>query len=85
MPFKHNAARRRCIPRARYRFTNWPAYEVGLRRRGDLTLWLDQAALTGWAAPKRSSPGGKPALSTCWIEVAMARGKDGVPMVMPRR
>jgi len=47
MPFKHNAARRHRIPRARYRVTNWPAYEVGLRRRGDLTLWLNEAALPG--------------------------------------
>ncbi len=60
MPFKHNAAHRHRIPRARYRVTNWPAYEAGLRRRGDLTLWLDEAALAGWAAPKRSSPGGQP-------------------------
>jgi hypothetical protein len=36
-PFKHNAARRHRIPRARYRVTNWPADEAG-RRRGDLTL-----------------------------------------------
>ncbi len=47
MPFKHNAARRHRIPRARYRVTNWPAYEAGLRHRGDLTLWLDEAALAG--------------------------------------
>ena len=60
MPFKHDAARRRHIPRARYRVTNWPVYEAGLRRRGDLTLWLDEATLTGWTAPKRSSPGGQP-------------------------
>lgn len=36
MPF--NAARRHLIPHARYRATTWPAYEAGLRRRGDLTL-----------------------------------------------
>ena len=65
MPFKHHAARRHRIPRARYRVTNWPAYEAGLRRRGDLTLWLDQAALVlvGWAAPRRSTPGGQPRYS----------------------
>src|SRR4051812_50166961 len=60
MPFKHNAARRHRIPRARYRVTNWPAYEAGLRRRGDLTLCLDEAAVAGWAAPKRNTPGGEP-------------------------
>ena len=37
MPFKHNAARRHHIPRVCHRVTNWPAYEAGLRRRGDLT------------------------------------------------
>ncbi len=63
MPFKHNAARRRHIPRARYRVTNWPAYEASLRRHGDLTLWLDEAALVGWAAPKWSSPRGQPLYS----------------------
>ena len=40
MPFKHNAACRHRIPQARYRVQNWPAYEAGLKRRGDLTLWF---------------------------------------------
>jgi hypothetical protein len=71
MPFKHNAARRHRIPRARYRVTNWPAYEAGLRRRGDLTLWLDEASLAGWAAPKRSSPGGQPLYSELAIELVL--------------
>jgi len=53
------------------RVTNWPAYEAGLRRRGDLTLWLDEAALAGWAAPKRSSPGGQPLYSERAIELVL--------------
>ena len=72
MPFKHNAARRHRIPRARYRITNWPTYEAGLRRRGDLTLWMDEAALDGWAAPRRSSPGGQPLYSDLAIELVLA-------------
>ena len=71
MPFKHHAVRRHRIPRARYRVTNWPAYEAGLLRRGDLTLWLDEAALAGWAAPKRSSPGGQPLYSDAAIELVL--------------
>ncbi len=39
-----------------------------MRRRGDLTPWLDEAALDGWAAPKRSSPGGQPRHSELAIE-----------------
>ena len=71
MPFKHNAARRHHIPRARYQVTNWPAYEAGLRRRGDLTLWLDEAALAGWQAPRHSTPGGQPRYSELAIELVL--------------
>ena len=71
MPFKHNATRRHHIPRARYRVTNWPVYEAGLRRRGDLKLWLDKAALASWVAPKRSSPGGQPLHSELAIELVL--------------
>ena len=63
MPFKHNAARRHRIPTARYRVRNWREYEAGLKRRGDLTLWLDEAALAGWHAPRRTTPGGQPRYS----------------------
>ncbi len=49
IPFKHNAARRHQIRRARYRVTNWAAYEAGLRRRGDLTFWVEEAAPCGMA------------------------------------
>ncbi len=71
MPFKHNTARPHRIPRARYRVMNWPANEAGLWRRGDLTLWLDEAALAGWVAPKRSSPGRQPLFSELAIELVL--------------
>jgi len=35
---------------------NWPAYEAGLRRRGSLTLWIEDAALECW---QTSRPGGQ--------------------------
>ena len=47
MPFKYNAARRHRVPNARHRVRNWREYESGLRRRGDLTLWVDEAAMAG--------------------------------------
>ena len=71
MPFKHNAARRHHIRRARYRVTNWAAYETRLRRRGDLTFWVDEAALAGWQAPRRSTPGGQPRYSDLAIELVL--------------
>lgn len=71
MPFKHNAAHRHRIPRARYRVQNWPASEAGLGRRGDLTFWLDETALAGWHAPRRSTPGGQPLYSALAIELVL--------------
>jgi len=71
MPFKANAAHRHRIPRARYRVINWPSYEAGLRRRGDLLLWLDQDVIAGWAAPRRSTPGGQPRYSDLAIELVL--------------
>src|SRR5215218_5935481 len=71
MPFKHNAARRRHIPTARYRVRNWREYEAGLTRRGDLTLWLDEAAMAGWQAPRRTTPGGQARYSDAAIELML--------------
>src|ERR1700733_13435426 len=71
MPFKHNATRRHHIPKARRRITNWPSYEAGLRRRGDVTFWLDEAALAGWCAPRRTSRGGQPIYADLAIEVVL--------------
>jgi Transposase DDE domain len=71
MPFKHHAARRHRIPKARYRVQNWSAYEAGLKRRGDLTLWLDEAALAGWQAPRRTTPGGQAQYSDVAVELVL--------------
>ena len=71
MPFKFNASHRHRIPRARYKVTNWPSYEAGLRRRGDLTFWAEEAALAGWHAPRRSTPGGQPRYSDLAIELVL--------------
>src|ERR671921_757811 len=71
MPFKHNAARRHRIPPARYQVRNWSQYEAGLKRRGDLTLWLDEAAIAGWQAPRRSTPGGQAWYSGLAIELVL--------------
>jgi hypothetical protein len=48
MPHKHNADRRHHIPKMAFKVQNWPAYEAGLRRRGSLTLWIEDAALACW-------------------------------------
>src|SRR3984885_1923259 len=48
MPHKHNAARRHHIPKMSFKVQDWPAYDAGLRQRGSLTLWIEDAALECW-------------------------------------
>ena len=71
MPFKHHAARRYCIPHACYRVTNWPDYEAGLKRRGDVTFWFKKAAAAGQQASRRTSPGGQARYSDLAIELVL--------------
>ena len=44
MPHKFNAERRGKIPKQKYRLTNWESYNESLRRRGDLTVWVNDQA-----------------------------------------
>ncbi|WP_200959563.1 transposase, partial [Rhizobium sp. Root1203] len=74
MPFKHNAARRHRIGKMKFRVTNWPEYEAGLRRRGSLALWITPEALSSWPAPKRTTRGGQPRYSDLAIETALTLG-----------
>lgn len=48
MPNKHNDDRRHHIPKMAFKVQNWPEYEAGLRRRGSLTLWIEEDALDQW-------------------------------------
>ena len=56
MPHKHNDDRRHHIPKMAFKVRNWPEYEAGLRRRGSLTLWIEDAALDHW---QTFGPGGQ--------------------------
>ena len=53
---KLNDDRRHHIPKMAFKIRNWPAYEAGLRRRGSLTLWIEDAALDHW---QTFGPGGQ--------------------------
>src|ERR1700737_396667 len=55
MPYKSNESRRHKIPKARYRVTNWPAYDAALVRRGGLPVWFPTDA---GAARQRAGAGG---------------------------
>ena len=46
MPYKYNESRRHKIKKSRYRVTNWKDYNNALRRRGDITIWFTEEAIT---------------------------------------
>ena len=58
-------------PKQKRRLTNWPAYEAGLRQRGDLTVWFSEAAIAAWHAEPRTSRGGQPWYSPLAILTAL--------------
>ena len=51
----------------RYRVGNWPAYERGLRARGDVTVWFAEEALRTWTPPPTRCRGGQPRYSNLAI------------------
>ena len=53
--------------KSQYRVRNWPEYETGLRRRGDLTVWLSDEALDAW----RETPSGKPGGQRTYADIAI--------------
>jgi hypothetical protein len=71
VPFKANAKCRHHIPKQKRPLTNWPAYEAGLRQRGDLTVWFSEEAIAAWRAEPRITPGGQPWYSPLAILTAL--------------
>ena len=58
--------------KTRFRVTNWREYEAGLRNRGDITVWFDEAAVDAWNAPSVGRrPGGKQLYSNLAIITAL--------------
>lgn len=47
-------------PSARCKVTNWKEYNASLVRRGDLTLWFDEAVLNQWQAIQPTGRRGRP-------------------------
>ncbi len=74
MPHKFNATRRNKVPRQGHRVTNWAEYNEGLRRRGDLTMWVSEEAPGLWSSPRRTTRGGQPLYSDLAIELCLTLG-----------
>ncbi len=60
MPFKHTDDRRHKFDKAQFKVKNWSEYNESLRRRGDITIWIDDSVADAWSAPA-SNRRGKPA------------------------
>ena len=74
MPHKFNANRRDKIPKQKQRVTNWAEYNEGLRRRGDLTVWISEDAIGLWSAARRTTRGGQLRYSNLAIELCLTLG-----------
>jgi hypothetical protein len=72
MPYKFIESRRHKIPKARYRVTNWPEYDAALVRRGSLTVWLTEQAVSAWHAPATGERGGQAVYADIAIETGLA-------------
>ena len=46
-------------PKEKYRLTNWPAYNTGLKQRGSLTLWLSEDMAQQWYHQGQRRKGGQ--------------------------
>ncbi|WP_444666575.1 IS5 family transposase [Cereibacter changlensis] len=54
---------------ARYRTTNWSAYNAALRSRGSLLIWLDKEM--AWLSPRQGRPGRPPVFSDAAIQFCL--------------
>jgi hypothetical protein len=68
MPHKHNPDRRHHIPKMAFKVQNWPAYEAGLRRRGSLSLWIEDSAVENW---QTRGPGGQARYADAAIQTSL--------------
>jgi hypothetical protein len=68
MPHKHNADCRHHIEKMSFKVLNWAEYEAGLRRRGSLTLWIEDGTLEHWQS---CGPGGQARYTDAAIQACL--------------
>ncbi len=71
MPYKHHENRRHKFTKAKYKVTNWPDYNEALRRRGDITIWFTEEAITAWRPAKIGARGRPQEYSDVAIETTV--------------
>ncbi len=60
------------IPKQKLKVSNWATHSESLRRRGDLTVWISDEAISQWLAQRRKSRGGQPKYSDLAITMCLA-------------
>jgi hypothetical protein len=71
VPYKHSQSRSHKFSKPKYKVNNWPAYNDALRRRGDITIWFTEAAITDWRPAKTGAHGRPLEYSDHAIETAI--------------
>jgi hypothetical protein len=66
---------------ARYRRTNWSAYNAALRKRRSLLILLDKEK--AWRAPHEGLPGHPPVFSCTAIQFCLSIKREGRPKICP--
>ena len=46
-------------PKEKYKLSNWSAYTESLKKRGSLTLWLEEGVEDTWLYRGKQKPGGE--------------------------
>ena len=68
----HKRANRHPTYKTAYRVKNWREYDMSLRDRGDITLWLSHEAIDAWTPPQTGKRGAPPVYSDTAIETALS-------------
>ena len=74
-PKKDLSKKSRAKQKTNYRIRNWPEYNEALKRRGSLTVWVEDAALKAWAAKPTGKRGAQPLYSDLAITSTLMIGK----------
>ena len=53
MPNKYPIKKGWNVPKQKYKVENWSDYNTGLKRRGDITVWLSEDAISNWVEKDR--------------------------------
>ena len=70
-PTNTSESRHHKFTKPKYKVTHWPEYNEALRRRGDITIWFTEAAITEWHPIKTGTRGRPLVYSNHAIETAI--------------